>query len=194
MALDFRAASERLKLRRLVECADIVVESARPRALAQLGIDAHSLVESVPGLTWVSITGYGRREPEANWVAFGDDAGAAAGLAVATGTGVDSPLFCADAIADPLTGIHAALSALASWQGGGGHLLDLSLCEVTAHVLGFGSGPYEARVRSIGDAWEVSAGGEKTRVASARARASRGVASKLGADTQAVLEELARSC
>ena len=194
VALDFGAASDRLKLRRLVECADIVVESARPRALAQLGIDARTLVESVPGLTWLSITGYGRKEPRANWVAFGDDAGAAAGLAVATGTGVDSPLFCGDAIADPLTGIHAALCALASWQGGGGHLLDLSLCEVTAHVLGFGSRPCETRVHSVGNAWEVVAGTERSLVAPPRARAQRGVARKLGADTQAVLEELVRSC
>ena len=40
--------------------ADVVIEGSRPRALAQLGIDADAVVASRPGCTWVSITGYGR--------------------------------------------------------------------------------------------------------------------------------------
>ena len=142
VALELSSARDRTRLASLLRRADVVIESSRPRALAQLGIDAEALVAECPGLTWLSITGYGRREPEANWVAFGDDAAVAAGLAVATGS-EEAPIFCGDAIADPLGGLHAALAVTASQRAGGGHLLDLSLRDVTAHVLGFRAGEPE---------------------------------------------------
>jgi crotonobetainyl-CoA:carnitine CoA-transferase CaiB-like acyl-CoA transferase len=194
VALDFGAPSGRRKLRRLLERADIVVESARPRALAQLGVDAESLVKSRPGLTWVSLTGYGRREPGAGWVAFGDDAGVAAGLATATNASGDPPLFCGDAIADPLTGLHAALAALACWSGGGGYLLDLALSDVAAHCLGFGPAPAPASVHRVDRGWEVVAAQQRAAVSEPRARPVRGPARPLGADTESFLEEFGISC
>lgn len=190
VALDFGDAGGRQQLRRLLECADIVVESARPRALAQLGVDAESLVERVPGLTWVSLTGYGRQEPGANWVAFGDDASVAAGLATATAKGGSPPLFCGDAIADPLTGLHAALAALAGWRGGGGYLLDIALTDVVAHILSFGPAPSPARVERSGPGWEVVADRHRADVSPPRARPVRRPARPLGADTERVLAEL----
>ncbi len=193
VALDLRSATGRARLRSLVDAADIVVESSRPRALAQLGVDAESLVGSRPGLTWVSITGYGRAEPGAGWVAFGDDAGVAAGLAVATGRD-GPPLFCGDAIADPLTGLHAALAALASWLSGGGRLLDLSLRDIAAHVLAFPGTTTPPQVRKTEGGWEVAVGEERAFVAPPRARAPRGSARPLGADTETVLAEVAPRC
>jgi hypothetical protein len=194
VALDFGDDSGRRKLRGLLERANIVVESARPRALAQLGVDAESMVKSLPGLTWVSLTGYGRREPGAGWVAFGDDAGVAAGLATATGASGGPPLFCGDAIADPLTGLHAALAALACWRGGGGYLLDLALSDVVAHCLTFGPSPTPATVQRAGAGWEVVAGPERAPVSPPRARPLRGPARPLGADSERVLAELASPC
>ena len=57
---------------------------------------------------WVSITGYGRDGPAAQRVAFGDDAAVAGGL---IGGDRTDPVFCADAVADPLAGLD---------RGGGG--------------------------------------------------------------------------
>jgi crotonobetainyl-CoA:carnitine CoA-transferase CaiB-like acyl-CoA transferase len=156
-------------------------------------VDAESLVKNVPGLTWVSLTGYGRREPGAGWVAFGDDAGVAAGLAAATGGG-GPPLFCGDAVADPLAGLHAALAALACWRGGGGYLLDLALSDVVAHVLAFGPAPSAASVRRAGPGWEVVAGQQRAAVSPPRARPVQRPVRPLGADTESILEELAISC
>ncbi len=173
VALDFATHAGRAALGRLLAAADVVIESARPRALRQLGIDAESLVAARPGRTWISLTGYGRTEPEAAWIAFGDDAAAAAGLAAVAGRGEDGPLFCADAIADPLAGLHAATAALASWQAGGGALLGVSLCDVAAHALACAPEPVAAR--------------EPARPP--RARARKGSARRLGADTASVLAE-----
>ena len=170
MALDFSDRDDLARLRRLLMRADIVVESARPRALAQLGIDVEALVHAVPGLVWVSISGYGRGGPGANWVAFGDDAAAAAGLAVATGSAQGSPLFCADAIADPLTGLHAALAALRSWRAGGGVLLDLALRDVAAHALGARVARADAKVYRSGAGWQIEADGERQAVLPPRRR------------------------
>jgi crotonobetainyl-CoA:carnitine CoA-transferase CaiB-like acyl-CoA transferase len=193
VAFDFREDSCRERLLRLLQRADVVVESSRPRALEQLGVDAESLVKTIPGLTWVSITGYGRREPGAGWVAFGDDAGVAAGLAAASGGREGPPLFCGDAIADPLTGLHAALAALACWDGGGGYLLDFALHDVVAHILALGSPP-PASVRRFGPGWEVAVDGQRSPVSPPRARPVRIPARPLGADTERVVEEFVLPC
>lgn len=193
VALDFSSDQGRQQLVRLLRAADIVVESSRPRALRQLGVQAEKLVEEVPGLTWVGISGYGRREPGANWTAFGDDASVAAGLTVAT-PDAGAPVFCGDAIADPLTGLHAAVAALASWSAGGGQLLDLSLRDVAAHVLGFSGPSLRANVRSHAAGWEVTVDGKAQLVQPARARAVSERGPELGADTEAVLRELAIPC
>src|SRR3546814_5349279 len=107
--------------------ADSVNESSRPRALRQLGIEAEKRVCSRPGLTWIAISGYGRTVPEEDWIAYGDDAGAASGLSALLHRTTGQWAFVGDDIADPLTGIHAALAAWRNWRAGGSKLLSLSL-------------------------------------------------------------------
>lgn len=196
VALDFGNAADVARLRRLLQRADIVIESARPRALRQLGIDAAQLLADNPGLSWVGLSGYGREEPAANWVAFGDDAGVAGGLSalLAASRGSSSGsgwAFCADAVADPLTGLHAALAAWSAWRGGGGVLVDVALQRVVAHCAGFElprrPEALAARWRRWSDlAW--SAGLAEQRPSAPPPSAA---AHALGADSAAVLDELA---
>ena len=157
VVLDFESAAGRTALRQLVAEADVVIESARPRALAQLGIDAEALVAEHPGLVWIAISGYGRREPGASWVAFGDDAAAAAGLAWLAGRGLGEPIFCADAVADPLTGLHAAAAALSGLARGEAVLVDLALRDVAAQAARFADAAKGARVIATADGFEVVA-------------------------------------
>jgi hypothetical protein len=133
VALDLPSRDGLRALRDLLRRADVVVESARPRALEQLGIVASELVAGGGPRTWVSITGYGRAVESGNRVAFGDDAAAAGGLVVHE-DGI--PLFCGDAIADPLTGLAAADACLQSLHGGGRWLLDVSMSAVSADLGG----------------------------------------------------------
>ncbi len=135
LILDLHTVEGRRELLELARSVDIVLEGSRPRALRQMGIFAEELLASNPGMTWVSITGYGRREPEANWIAYGDDAGVAAGLSAILHQVTGDWLICGDAIADPLTGLHAALAGWASWLAGGGHLLDLALERTVRHCI-----------------------------------------------------------
>ena len=134
VSLDLTSSSGISSLSNLLHRADIVIESSRPRALLQMGIDAREILAQNPGQVWISITAYGRDEPQANWVGFGDDAAIAAGAYLTTHNG---PVFIGDALSDPLTGMHAALAAIAYWQKRQSVLIDVSLAAVTRHVMDF---------------------------------------------------------
>jgi CoA-transferase family III len=130
LSADFTTGAGRAALAALLEAADVVIEASRPRALAAAGLAPH-LLPHRPGQVWLSITGYGRAVPER--VAFGDDAAVAGGLVGWTGDGSSAePVFCADAIADPLTGACGALAVALSRAAGGGELIDLSMRDVAA--------------------------------------------------------------
>lgn len=179
VALDLRTESDRRLLRSLLSRADIVIESARPRGLEQMGILAEELLQESPGKVWLSITGYGRRSPMGEWIAYGDDAGVATGLSWLMGGESGDPVFCGDAIADPLTGLHGALLAWAFWRSGGGVLLDLPLSSVVSHCIQAGSGSGQSLAAA-------------QQVALPRAREVAALARELGTDTEQVIGELCR--
>lgn len=103
-ALDLTSDAGRAGLASLLGDADVVITSARRRGLASAGI--------VPprSAIWIAITGYGLDGPDSERIGFGDDCAVAGGL-----TGLDEtgqPSFIGDAVADPLTGLRAAATAL----------------------------------------------------------------------------------
>jgi hypothetical protein len=124
-AVDFNDSSG---LQKLLNFADVVVESSRPAALAQRGLGPTDIAPR-DGRVWLRITGHGADGDQANWVAFGDDAAVSGGLVNGSESG---PEFCGDAIADPLTGLHAALEVAESLSRGGGELIDMSMAAVAA--------------------------------------------------------------
>ena len=194
VALDFHSPQGREQLRRLLSRADIVIEASRPRALRQLGIDAEVLIEENPGLTWISITGYGREQPQADWIAFGDDAGVAAGLSHSLHSVTGQPLFCGDAIADPLTGLHAALLAWSGFLAGGGRLLALALRDVAAHCAQFDAPVLPEGLRERQHLWLEQLRAQAVAAEPPRLRKAARRARELGADTNAVLKELGIPC
>ena len=142
VAIDFAAREGRAALQRLIAAADVVVEASRPRALEQLGIDATSWVGGGRGRVWLSLTAHGRGNPQREWVGFGDDAAAAAGLPWRVAGG---PLFVGDAIADPLAGVHGAVAVIAALRRGSSALLDVALARV-AGVAASWTGWQDARI------------------------------------------------
>jgi hypothetical protein len=126
VTIDFASRSGRSALAALLRSAHVVIETSRPRALEQLGL-APGTLDHRAGQVWLSVTGYGRDAGER--VAFGDDAAVAGGL---VGWDCDEPVFCADAVADPLAGICGALAVASSLAAGGGTLIDLSMRAVAA--------------------------------------------------------------
>ena len=192
VAIDPRSAAGREQLLALIASADIVIEGSRPRGLRQLGIDAEKLVRQTPGLTWIAISGHGRGEPQENWVAYGDDAAVGAGLSHVLHQASGQHLICGDAIADPLTGLHAALAAWTSYREGGGRLLSLALSQVVAHCLAFDLPGSEAALRERQAQWTALA--ERSGVRAPQARPIAATAHALGADTEVVLAAMGRAC
>lgn len=134
-SLDLRTRDGREALIAMIRRAGIVIEAARPRALRQLGIDADALVREVPGLVWVTVTGHGIEGDAGDWVGFGDDCGVAGGLSAALRDTTGAVGFVGDAIADPLTGIHAARVAMARYRSGMGGRLIVSMSGVIGEAL-----------------------------------------------------------
>lgn len=187
-AVDFRTSSGHDTLAKLLRAADVVIEASRPRALENLGL-APGTIAHKDGQVWLSITGYGRDDPDR--VAFGDDAAVAGGLVGRTAR--REPVFCADAIADPLAGACGALAVAQSLGEGGGHLIDLPMREVAAAFAtapGDGHGPHELRPDGTVTCPHL---GQEQQVLAPRRPARAGHAAALGADTCAVLTWLA-SC
>jgi hypothetical protein len=121
--LDFDSDSG--ALHRLLDAADIVIEGSRPAALRRRGLTAEDMAGRA-GRIWLHISGY-RDQPDRP--AFGDDAAVAGGL---VGAGADGPVFCGDAIADPLTGLEATRAVGESLRRGGGEVVEVSMAQVAA--------------------------------------------------------------
>ncbi|MCB0927573.1 MAG: CoA transferase [Mycolicibacterium insubricum] len=133
--VDFDTDADRLWA--LLTVADVVLEGSRPAALARRGLGPED-IPGPPGRVWLRITGHGDGPGEgrvafgdgAARVAFGDDAAVAGGLVGRAPDG--SPVFCGDAIADPLTGLAAAAAVSEALTRGGGELIEISMAAVAA--------------------------------------------------------------
>ncbi|MFF7477060.1 CoA transferase [Streptomyces sp. NPDC008092] len=181
VSLDLTSPTGVATLRRLVESADAVLEASRPRALRHLGIDAEEAVAA--GTVWTSITAYGRTGPWANRVGFGDDVAAGAGLVVRTEHG---PLPCGDALADPLTGVHAAVATAAALAGDRACLIDVSMRDVAAFAALGQTEPHVVGQGPDGDWWVETENGAFP-IRRPRARRAPRRAAESGADTDRVL-------
>ncbi|MCW2912461.1 MAG: frc 7 [Actinomycetia bacterium] len=185
VVLDPGTPGGRRALAALVEAADIVIEASRPRALARWGLDAEAVAAA--GAVWVSITAYGRR---ADRIGFGDDVAAASGLVAHDTDG--TPLFCGDAIADPLTGLTAAILAMTAPADGTGVLWDVAMSEVVAATLDAAAEtPVSApAARLLDGGWVVDTPYGPVPVAVPQRRQVTGRAAHSGEHTAQVLREL----
>lgn len=123
--LDLTSESGHAALREQLALTDVLVTSARSGALARLGLD-DALLAARPGLIWLAVTAHGW---DADRVGFGDDCAAAGGLVAWRD---DAPHFIGDALADPLTGLEAALAVRQRIARGEGGRLDIALARVAA--------------------------------------------------------------
>jgi len=147
------------RLRDLALAADVVVESSRPRALAQLGLDADEVVAA--GTSWVSITARGR---DSDTIGFGDDVAACAGHVVADGPDL---LPVGDALADPLAGVRTAWASVSALQGPA-RLVEVSMLDVARDAAA--GGIPEHRVERVAGSWWLETAAGRWRVEDPRER------------------------
>jgi hypothetical protein len=130
--LELTSPTGRAALHDLVNAADVVITASRRRALESLDVTPEQLDQSRDRI-WIEITGHGAA---ADRIAFGDDAAVAGGL---VGWSPGGPVFAGDAIADPLTGLLAAVAASAALAAGGSWHARLALRDVAAYAIRHGS-------------------------------------------------------
>ena len=130
VALDLRLESSAPALARLVDRADIVVESFRPQTARRFGVTASQLRATRPSLIHCAITGYGQTGPYAERPGHDLNYVAVSGLLAADRPHAETlpKMFIADVGAGAMTAVIAVLAALyARTQTGDGAALDLSM-------------------------------------------------------------------
>ncbi len=121
------------KVQKLIERADVVIQSFRPGVIERLGLDYASVKELNPRIVYASVSGYGSAKA---WERLpGQDllAQARSGLMWLTGDAEHPPTPMGLAVADMMTG-HAALEGILaglvrSLKSGQGALVEVSLLE-----------------------------------------------------------------
>jgi crotonobetainyl-CoA:carnitine CoA-transferase CaiB-like acyl-CoA transferase len=139
LALDLRRGRE--VLLRLVDGADVVVQSLRPGLAAKLGFGADEVRARKPELIYCTISSYGRVGPKSDLPGYDPLLQAAGGVISVTGEPGSEGVRVGVSLIDHATGMYAAFAILAALKEGGGHTLDVSLWEtalsfVSYHLIG----------------------------------------------------------
>jgi alpha-methylacyl-CoA racemase len=141
MVLDLKVTSARDAFLRMVESADVVVESFRPGVMAKLGIGFETLAARNPKLILCSISGYGQTGPYTHRAGHDLDYIALGGALAMTGPAGGAPQMpgfqLADLAGGALWGATAILGALVgrARTGKGAHL-DISMTEGALALMG----------------------------------------------------------
>jgi crotonobetainyl-CoA:carnitine CoA-transferase CaiB-like acyl-CoA transferase len=134
VALDLKAEAGRAAFLRLVEKADVVVESFRPGVMRRLGLDYESLREVNPRLIYCAVTGYGQDGPYAGRAGHDINYIAVAGLLGLNGARGGAPVIpgaqMADLAGGALQAVVGILLALAARERTGrGQAVDISMTD-----------------------------------------------------------------
>jgi formyl-CoA transferase len=151
VALELRKPEARELLLKLVEKADVFVESYRPDTLEKMGLAPEALLARNPRLVIVRISGWGQTGPYRRRPGFGTLVEGISGFASMNGfpdrEPVLPPMYMADSYAG-LYGVSGVLIALREVEvnGGKGQVIDLPLLDPVFTVLG----PQAANYRLTG--------------------------------------------
>lgn len=146
VALDVKEPRGQDALLRLVEGADVFVQSLRPGAAERLGLGAEALHARNPRLVYCNVGAFGATGPLRDQPGYDALMQARAGLISVTGEADRPGVRVGASLVDQGTGTWAAIGILGALleraAGGGGRVVDVSLFEtavgyVPYHVAGF---------------------------------------------------------
>jgi formyl-CoA transferase len=114
MTLDLKSPQGQEVLVRLLAGQDVLIENFRPGTLDRWGLGAERLREANPDLVIVRVSGYGQTGPNKGKAGFGTPATAYSGYAHISGYPDRPPVLPSVSLVDYLTGMYAAMGALAA--------------------------------------------------------------------------------
>ncbi|MDA0271084.1 MAG: CoA transferase [Chloroflexi bacterium] len=139
VTLDLDTADGRAVLRELIASADVLIESFRPGALADIGFGYEQLREEFPSLVYLSVTPFGQTGPYAQHHAWEITTYALAGMMSITGEPDREPLKNGGYIGQYGAGQNAYIATLAAlWERGVSDLgqhIDVSVFEHVTSLL-----------------------------------------------------------
>lgn len=135
LALDLKSPAGLDVLLRLVDGADVVVQSLRPGTAERLGLGPDALRARNPRLVYATIGAFGRSGPLASEPGYDPLMQAAAGIMSVTGEPDGHPVRVGVSLIDIGTGVWAALAIVAALHEGQGRTLDLSLYETALSLV-----------------------------------------------------------
>ena len=152
LGLELRKPEGRALLLKLVETADVFVESFRPDTLEKMGLAPETLLERNPRLVVVRISGWGQSGPYRRRPGFGTLVEGISGFASFNGFPDREPVLPPMYMADSYAGLYGASAVLIALRevevnGGKGQVIDLPLLDPLFHVLG----PQAASYRLTGE-------------------------------------------
>ncbi len=132
--------------RELLDSADVLLENFRPGVMARLGFPWEELKKINPRLIYCAISGFGQDGPMAERPAYDQIIQGLAGMMSVTGSGDVSPLRAGYPVSDTVGGLAAAMAISAAlvdrYRTGQGHMLDVSMLEASASVMGWAVSNY----------------------------------------------------
>jgi len=141
LALNLRHNEAMGWLKKLINSAQVLVESFRPGTLEKMGLSPDDLHASNPSLVIVRLSGWGQTGPYRELPGFGSLIEGFSGFAHKHRNEAGVPQLPNLAMADMITGLTGAFATLAAvreveTRGGKGQVIDLSLLEPMLAILG----------------------------------------------------------
>jgi crotonobetainyl-CoA:carnitine CoA-transferase CaiB-like acyl-CoA transferase len=133
LALDVKRGRE--VLLRLVDAADVFLQSLRPGTARRLGFGPEELLERNPGLVYCDIGAFGRLGPLRERPGYDPLLQAFGGIISVTGEPDRPGVRVGASVIDQGTGLWAAFGILAALYAGGGRTVDVSLFETAVALL-----------------------------------------------------------
>jgi CoA:oxalate CoA-transferase len=143
LAIDMKHAQGLALVKRLIGCADVVVENFRPGVAARIGLDIEALREQQPRLIWASISGFGQTGPWRDKPAYDMIVQALSGVMSLTGEPGRPAVRLGIPAGDMVAGMYAAIAinaALADRERGApGRVIDVSMLDCQLAMLSYQS-------------------------------------------------------
>jgi CoA:oxalate CoA-transferase len=157
-AADLKAPDDLARVKRLIECADVMIHNFRPGVMERIGLDAANAMALNPRIVYAAVTGYGEEGPWRDKPGQDLLVQSLSGLAWLTGDarsdGSGPPVPAGVSMIDVITGAHLVQGILAALlrrgvTGRGGRVdvsllesaLDLQFEPFTAFLNGDGTQP-----------------------------------------------------
>jgi len=140
LVVDLHRAESKNVLQPLLNSADVVVHSFRPKAAARLGLDAAAVTATRPTVVHASIVGFGATGPLAGRPVYDHVIQAVSGMAdLQRESDEDDPHLIRHGVVDKCTGHVLAQSVCAAlierFRTGGGTTISISMLDVAVSLL-----------------------------------------------------------